>query len=163
MKLEKLSSLALYICIILGAVCFAFFYLWDYGLKDAAEHTSPKFTDLLLFLMYALAATTILLTVGSVVKGIKVNMGTKGPNPTGIPSGMVTVCTWVTVLASLVIGYVMGIGSEQFTTTSGAVTSAGMVQVSEMFLWSIYILAIITVIAVVVCMTGFLSRSASKK
>ncbi len=163
MKLEKLSSLALYVCIILGALCFAFFFLWDYGLKDAADHTAPRFTDAVLYLMYALAAVTLCLTVWGLVKSVMVSLGTKGPNPTGIPSGMVTVCTWSAVIAALVIGFVLGTGSEAFVTTSGAETSAFMVQVTEMFLWAIYILAIITVLAVVVCMSGFLARSATKK
>ena len=112
--------------------------------------------------MYFLAAVTILLTIGSVIKGVITNMGTTGPNPTGIPSGMVTICTWVAVIVSLVLGFILGSGSEQYVTSSGNVTTAFMVQVTEMFLWSIYILAVVTVIAVVVCMTGFLTRTASK-
>jgi len=163
MKLEKLSSLALYACIILGALCFAFFFLWDFGLKNAADKTAPRFTDLVLYLMYALACVTILLTLWGLVKGIMLNTGNKGPNPTGIPSGLVTLCTWVGVVIVLIIGFILGSGNEAFTTTAGKVTSAGMVQVTEMFLWAIYFLSTATVIAVIVCMTGFLTRTATKK
>ncbi|MBO4800863.1 MAG: hypothetical protein J5545_03260 [Bacteroidaceae bacterium] len=164
MKLEKLSNIALYSCIGVGVVCFLLFFMVDYNNMDFdGVHVSPKLTDLVLILMYALFALTAGLTIWSLVRGATTNSGNTGPNPTGIPSGKITLCTWGAVIAALAIGLIAGMGEEPYTTVSGVTTSAGMVTVVDMFLWAIYILAIITIIAVVVSMSGWLTKSATPK
>ncbi|MBQ7494988.1 MAG: hypothetical protein IJT75_04390 [Bacteroidaceae bacterium] len=164
MKLEKLSNIALYACIGVGVICFLLFFLVDYNNMDFdGVHVSPALTDLVLILMYVLFALTAGLTIWSLVRGATTNSGNTGPNPTGIPSGKITLCTWGAVIIALAIGLVAGMGEEPYTTVSGVTTSAGMVTVVDMFLWAIYILAIITIIAVVVSMSGWLTKSATPK
>jgi hypothetical protein len=126
-------------------------------------HVSPALTDVLLFLMYALFAITAGLTVWSLIRGALVNSGNNGPSPTGIAGGKVTLCTWAIVIVALIIGVVAGLGEEPYTTNSGVTTSAGMVTVVDMWLWAIYILAIVAVIAVVISMSGWLTKSATPK
>lgn len=164
MKLEKLSNIALYATIAVGVVCFLLFFVVDYNNMDFdGVHVSPKLTDLVLILMYALFVITAGLTIWSLLRGAAVNSGNTGPNPTGIPSGKVTLCTWGTVIVALVIGLVSGLGEEAYTTVSGVTTSGGMVTVVDMFLVAIYILALVTIIAVVVSMSGMLTKSATPK
>ena len=164
MKLEKLSNIALYASIGVGVVCFALFFLVDYNnMEFDGVHVSPALTDLVLILLYALFVITTGLTVWSLVRGAMVNSGNTGPNPTGIASGKVTLCTWGAVVVALIIGLVAGLGEEPFTTVSGVTTSAGMVTVVDMFIWAIYILAIITVLAVIISMSGYLTKSATPK
>ncbi len=164
MKLEKLSNIALYASIGLGVVCFALFFLVDYSNMDFdGVHVSPALTDLVLILLYALLVVTTGLTVWSLVRGAMVNSGNTGPNPTGIASGKVTLCTWGSVIAALVIGLIAGLGEEDFTTVSGKTTAGGMVTVVDMFLWAIYILAFVTIVAVIVSMSGYLTKSATPK
>ena len=164
MKLEKLSNIALYASIGLGVVCFALFFLVDYSNMDFdGVHVSPALTDLVLILLYALLVVTTGLTVWSLVRGAMVNSGNTGPNPTGIASGKVTLCTWGSVIAALVIGLIAGLGEEDFTTVSGKTTAGGMVTVVDMFLWAIYILAFVTIVAVLVSMSGYLTKSATPK
>ncbi len=164
MKLEKLSNIALYACIGLGVVCFLLFFLVDYSNMDFdGVHVSPALTDLVLILMYALFVLTAGLTVWSLVRGATINSGNTGPNPTGIASGKITLCTWGTVIVALIIGLVSGLGEEAYTTVSGVTTSGGMVTVVDMFLWAIYILAFITIVAVIVSMSGVLIKSATPK
>lgn len=164
MKLEKLSNIALYSVIGVAVVCFALFFLVDYNNMDFdGVHVSPALTDVLLFLMYALFAITAGLTVWSLVRGALVNSGNNGPSPTGIAGGKVTLCTWAIVIVALIIGVVAGLGEEPYTTNSGVTTSAGMVTVVDMWLWAIYILAIVAVIAVVISMSGWLTKSATPK
>lgn len=164
MKLEKLSNIALYTCIGLGVVCFALFFLVDYNNMDFdGVHVSPALTDLLLILMYALLFATAALTVWSLVRGALVNSGNTGPSPTGIAGGKVTLITWATVIVALIIGVITGLGEEPYTTNSGVTTSAGMVTVVDMWLWAIYILAIVVVVAVVISMSGLLTKSATPK
>jgi hypothetical protein len=164
MKLEKLSNIALFTCIGLGVICFLLFFMVDYNNMDFdGVHVSPKLTDLVLILMYVLFALTAGLTIWSLVRGATTNSGNTGPNPTGIPSGKITLCTWGTVIIALAIGLIAGMGEEPYTTVSGVTTSAGMVTVVDMFLWAIYILAFITIVAVVISMSGWLTKSATPK
>jgi hypothetical protein len=164
MKLEKLSNIALFSCIGVGVVCFLLFFLVDYNNMDFdGVHVSPALTDLVLILMYILFALAAGLTIWSLVRGATINSGNTGPNPTGIPSGKITLCTWGTVIAALAIGLIAGMGEEPYTTVSGVTTSAGMVTMVDMFLWAIYILAFITIVAVVISMSGWLTKSATPK
>ena len=66
-------------------------------------------------------------------------------------------------LIIIAIGVVAGLGEEPFTTVSGKTTSAGMVTFVDMWLWAIYILAIVAIVAVVVSMSGYLTKSATPK
>lgn len=164
MKLEKLSNIALYSTIGLGVVCFLLFFLVDYNNMDFdGVHVSPALTDLVLILMYALFVVTAGLTVWSLIHGATLNSGNTGPNPTGIPSGKITLCTWGLVIVTLIIGVVCGLGEEPFTTVSGKTTAASMVTVVDMWLIAIYVLAVAAIIAVVVSMSGFLTKSATPK
>ena len=164
MKLEKLSNIALYTCIGIGVVCFLLFFLVDYNNMDFdGVHVSPALTDLILILMYALFVVAAGLTVWSLVRGATVNSGNTGPSPTGISGGKVALFTWGAVIAALVIGVVAGLGEEDFTTVSGKTIVAGMDTVVDMWLWAIYILAIIAIVAVVVSMSGYLTKTATPK
>ena len=164
MKLEKLSNIALFASIGVGLVCFVLFFLVDYNNMDFdGVHVSPALTDLVLILIYALFVLTAGLAIWSLVRGATINSGNTGPNPTGIASGKITLCTWGAVLAALVIGLIAGLGEEDYTTVSGVTTSGGMVTVVDMFLWAIYILAFITIVAVIVSMSGVLLKSAMPK
>ena len=164
MKLEKLSNYALLGCIIVGVICFGLFFLVDYNNMDFdGVHTSPALTDLVLVLMYILFAFTAGLTIWSLVRGMKINSGNTGPSPTGIASSKITLFTWGGVIVALVIGLLCGIGEDAYTTVSGKTTSGGMVTVVDMFIIAIYILAIATVAAVVVSMSGYLTKSATPK
>ena len=137
--------------------------LYDKYKITAVCDVSPALTDLVLILMYLLFLITAGLTIWSLVRGATINSGNTGPNPTGIPSGKVTLCTWGTVIVSLVIGLIAGLGEEAYTTVSGVTTSAGMVTVVDMWLWAIYILSIIAIAAVVISMSGYLTKSATPK
>lgn len=164
MKLEKISKIALYASIAVGAVCFLLFYLVDYNNFDFdGTHVSPLMTDLLLVLMYIFFFVTAGLTIWSMVHGAKLNSGNTGPNPTGIPSGKVLLGTWGSFVAAIIIGAVTGIGEEAVTTTSGATTSGFMVGVVQMFLIAIYILAFLTIVATIVSMSGCMVKSATPK
>ena len=164
MKLEKLSNIALFSTIGVGVVCFLLFFLVDYSNMDFdGVHVSPALTDLVLILMYALLFVTAGLTIWSLVRGATVNSGNTGPNPTGIPSGKITLCTWGLVIVTLIIGVVCGLGEEPFTTVSGKTTAAGMVTVVDMWILAIYVLAVVAILAVVVSMSGVLTKSATPK
>jgi len=164
MKLEKISNIVLYSTIGIGVVCFLLFFLVDYNNMDFdGVHVSPALTNLVLILMYVLIALTAGLTIWSLVRGASINSGNTGPNPTGIPSGKITLCTWGFVIVVLIIGVVLGLGEPDFTTVSGKTTSGSMVTVVDMWIIAIYALAVAAIAAVVVSMSGFLTKSATPK
>jgi hypothetical protein len=112
--------------------------------------------------MYGLTVVTAILTVWGVVRGIQSTRGNDPAVTTGVPGGKIVVVTIVLLIASLVVGYVMGMNATEFTAADGTVTAANMVTITEMFLWSIYILTIAAIAAVGVSMSGILTKNASK-
>ena len=161
MKIQNISRRALFICIAIIVVCFGAFFTIGYD-NPVGDYNEPQLTESLLWLMYGLTVITALLIVWGIAKGIQ---STKGNDPavtTGVPGAKISVSTIILLIASLVVGYVMGMNATEFTAADGTVTSAGMVTVSEMFLWSIYILTIVAVLVVGVSMSGILTKTASK-
>lgn len=161
MKIEKISKMALYICIGIILVCFALFLTIGYD-NPVGDNNEPLLTDVLMWLMYAMVITTAALTVWSVVRSIQSNKGNDPAATTGVPGGKITLFTIVLLVASLAIGVVLGLGETEFTASDGTVTTAGWVTVVDAFCVSIGILTVAAAAAVVVSMTGILTKSASK-
>ncbi len=147
--------------IAVSCVVFAMFFgFW--GDEMIGEYAAPTFTGLLLFLMYGMVALTAGLTIWAVVKGVASTKGNDSAATTGVPGSKITVCTCILFVLSLVIGYVLGIGESDFTAADGTVTPGSMVTVVDMFIWSIYILAIVAFASIAVSMSGILTKTASK-
>lgn len=147
--------------IAVSCVVFAMFFgFW--GDEMIGEYAAPTFTGLLLFLMYGMVALTAGLTIWAVVKGVASTKGNDSAATTGVPGSRITVCTCFLFVLSLVIGYVLGIGEADFTAADGTVTPGSMVTVVDMFIWSIYILAIVAFASIAVSMSGILTKTASK-
>lgn len=161
MKTEKISKMALYICIGIILVCFVLFMTIGYD-NPVGDNNEPLLTDVLMWLMYAMVITTAALTVWSVVRSIQSNKGNDPAATTGVPGGKITLFTIVLLVASLAIGVVLGLGETEFTASDGTVTTAGWVTVVDAFCVSIGILTVAAAAAVVVSMTGILTKSASK-
>ena len=162
MKIEKISKMALYICIGIILVSFAAFLTIGYD-NPVGDNNEPLLTDVIMWLMYALVIATAGLTIWSGIRGM---MSSKGSDPaasTGVPGGKVSLITWGLFIASLVIGLVLGLGESDFTAADGTVTTGGWVTVVDAFCVSIGILIVAATIAVIVSMTGILTHSAIKK
>ena len=161
MKIEKISSRVLLCCVILIVVCFAAFLLIGYN-NPVGDNNEPMLTDVIMWLMYLLVLVTAGLTVWSAVRGIQNSKGNDPAATTGVPGGKITLFTAGLTIASLVLGWVTGIGEKEFTASDGTVTSAGWVTVVDVFMVSMGILLLAAAIAVVVSMTGIVTKSASK-
>ena len=162
MKIEKISKMALYICIGIILVSFAAFLTIGYD-NPVGDNNEPILTDVIMWLMYLLVIATAGLTVWSGVKGIASSKGTDSAASTGVPGGKVSLITWGLFIVSLVIGLVLGLGEEAFTAADGTVTSAGWVTVVDAFCVSIGILILAATVSVLVSMSGILTKSAIKK
>ena len=161
MKIEKISSRVLLACVILIVVCFAAFLLIGYD-NPVGDNNEPMLTDVIMWLMYVLVAVTAALTVWSLVRGMQNAKGTDPAATRGVPGGKITMFTALLTIASLVVGWGCGLGEEAFTASDGTVTSAGWVTVVDVFMTSMGILLVAAAIAVVICMTGIFTKSASK-
>ncbi|MCR4921687.1 MAG: hypothetical protein K5945_08290 [Bacteroidaceae bacterium] len=161
MKIEKISSRVLMCCVILIVVCFAAFLLIGYN-NPVGDNNEPLLTDVIMWLMYLLILVTAGLTVWSAVRGIQNSKGNDPAATTGVPGGKITLFTAGLTIASLVLGWIMGIGEKEFTASDGTVTSAGWVTVVDVFMVSMGVLLVAAAIAVAVSMTGIVTKNASK-
>ncbi|MBO4642715.1 MAG: hypothetical protein J5661_07665 [Bacteroidaceae bacterium] len=161
MKIEKISKMALYICIGIIVVCFALFMTIGYN-NPVGDHNEPILTDVVMWLMYLMIIATAILTIWGVICGIRSNKGNDPAASTGVPGGKITLFTIILLVASLVVGVVLGLGEPDFTASDGTVTTGGWVTVVDAFCVSIGILIVAAAIAVAVSMTGVLAKSASK-
>ena len=161
MKIEKISSRVLLGCVLLIVVCFGAFLTIGYD-NPVGDNNEPMLTDLVMWLMYLLIIATSALTVWSAVRGIQNAKGTDPAATTGVPGGKITMCTVGFTLLSVIIGWVCGLGETEFTAGDGTVTSAGWVTVVDIFCVSMGMLFVAAAIAVIVSMTGILTKNASK-
>lgn len=162
MKIEKISQMALYICIGIILVSFALFLTIGYD-NPVGDNNEPILTDIIMWLMYLMVIVTAGLTIWSGIKGMASSKGTDPAASTGVPGGKVSLITWGLFIISLVIGLVLGLGESDFKAADGTVTTAGWVTVVDAFCVSIGILIVAAAVAVLVSMTGVLTKSAVKK
>ena len=161
MKIEKISKMALYICIGIIVVCFALFMTIGYN-NPVGDTNEPLLTDVVMWLMYLMIIATAILNIWGVICGIRSNKGNDPAASTGVPGGKITLFTIILLIASLAVGVVLGLGEPDFTASDGTVTTGGWVTVVDAFCVSIGILIVAAAIAVAVSMTGVLAKSASK-
>ena len=161
MKIEKISKMALYICVGIILVCFGAFLTIGYD-NPMGDYNEPLLTDVIMWLMYLLIAATAILTVWSVERSMQSNKGNDSGATTGVPGGKITAFTVVLLIVSLVVGVLLGLGETDFTASDGTITTAGWVTVVDAFCVSIGILLVAAAAAVGVSMTGILTKSASK-
>ena len=130
--------------------------------NPVGDHNEPILTDVVMWLMYLMIIATAILTIWGVICGIRSNKGNDPAASTGVPGGKITLFTIILLVASLVVGVVLGLGEPDFTASDGTVTTGGWVTVVDAFCVSIGILIVAAAIAVAVSMTGVLAKSASK-
>lgn len=161
MKTEKISKMALYICIGIILVCFVLFMTIGYD-NPVGDYNEPKLTNLIMWLMYAMGLVTVIITIWSVIHGIQSNKGAAANATSGVPGGKISFFTMLLMIASLAIGAITGIGEPDFTAADGTVTTGTWVTVVDAFCISIAIMFIAAIIVVAISMTGILTKSASK-
>ncbi|MCM1107596.1 MAG: hypothetical protein NC388_00935 [Clostridium sp.] len=157
-KTEKISSWTLWGSIFLTILVFGIFFIHGYD-NPVGDYNAPEHTELLIIFMYFLAAVTLILTIGSVVNSLIAGSTVSDEKLTGVPGSKVSLASLILLVVSLVPGLVGGMNESEFTAADGTVTSASMVMVTDMFIWSIYILILVAIAAVLVNMAkSFISK-----
>lgn len=163
MKTQLISKYVMLGVIAVSAIVFLLFFFVGWDDEYVGDFVAPMFTSLLLFLMYACVLLTAGLTIWSVVKSSQSNKGVDSASYTGVPGGKIIMFTCIITIVSLAIGGLLGIGEEDFRAADGTVTTGGWVTVVDMFIWSMYILTLVAICAICVTMSGYLTKSATKK
>ena len=152
------SYYVLYACFAIIIVMFAAFFGYRYDNMNEDGLNAPYCTEGLMWLMYGMFFVTCILALWSVVRSIKISMSAKGENITGVPGGKVMAFSFIFMFLSLVIGLVCNLGEPDFVAADGNVTAGYMVTVTDMFLYSTYILLAFTALAMVVNMSGVMKK-----
>ena len=147
----KVSYYIFYVLIALIIVVLGLFFGVGYD-NPMGEYNAPEHTETLIFLMYALFAICVLVTVlGSLalfVSGLK-------DDPKGAVKSILAV-----VLFAAVLGGTYAIGSaEPVTMGDGKVfEDASMLKITDMMIYSIYLLLTVAGVATLVNLTGIFKR-----
>ena len=147
----KVSYYIFYVLVALILVVLGMFFGVGYN-NPMGEYNAPEHTETLIFLMYALFAICVLVTVlGSLalfVSGLK-------DDPKGAVKSILAV-----VLFAAVLGGTYAIGSaEPITMGDGKVfEDASMLKITDMMIYSIYLLLTVAGVATLVNLTGIFKR-----
>ncbi|MCD7720718.1 MAG: hypothetical protein LUC86_05225 [Prevotellaceae bacterium] len=153
MKLEKLSNYVLYAISAIIVLSFLAFFLIGYD-NPEGDKNAPMLTGYLLWLQYALGIIACVLMIWSVVVSARKSSGSDEVKMTGIPGSKIVLVTCAITIVSMIVGLLLGLGEDDFTTSSGSFTPGYMVTLVDVFMWAMYILAVVSVIAVVISATG---------
>ena len=116
------------------------------------EYNAPEHTETLMFLMYAMLAVCVLVTV---LGGLAQFAASLKDDPKGAVKSLVAVALFAAVLIG---AYVMG-SEEPLTMADGSqFTDVTMLKLSDMMIYAIYLLLGVTGIATLVNLSGIFKR-----
>lgn len=147
----KISYYVLYALFAIIGIVLVLFYGVGYNTTNAAGLTEPQYTDLFLYLKYALVVVTIALAV---LAGVAQFVASLKDNPKGAIKSLAGV---LALAAIIIVSY--GMASTEPVMVNGEPYNDTMwLKVTDMFLYSMYILGVITTIATLINMSGIFKK-----
>ena len=147
----KVSYYIYYILIALILVVLGMFFGVGYN-NPMGEYNAPEHTETLIFLMYALFAICVLVTI---LGGLAQFFAGLKDDPKATMKSLLALILFAAVLVG---AYVMG-SEEPLTMASGEVfTDVTMLKLSDMMLYAIYLLLAVTGLATVINLSGIFKR-----
>lgn len=142
-KIRKVSSTTLLVLSVLSVAIFLIFFLGGSSV-DAKGNVDYEFTGLLLYWSYFLFLVTTLAALFFAGRSIFTD---KSKDKVASKAGMIAACVLV---VSLVLGYVLGSGQEikGLNDAAQAYNTSGWLKVTDMWLYSTYVLSFVTIAAV---------------
>ena len=157
MKASKIASIAYYVLLAISLVVFVLFFCVGFGREEAVASgfkKAPQFLSLLMYWMYALVAICTVCTVAGAVtaKGGKVdsNMPKWG-------EVLAQVGTWLFVPV-LLITYLLGDGTPIRMGTGELYESTFWLVATDAMIYTIYVLVIVTILALVASLSGIFKK-----
>ena len=156
MKASKIASIVYYVLLALSVVVFVLFFCVGFGNQESLPsglYKSPQFTDLLIWWMYILVAICGICTVVGAVtaKGGKVDSQMPAWGDTLAKVGL-----WLFVPVLLVTWF---LGSKApILTGTGLYEDAFWLQATDAIIYTVYVLLVVTVIALVASLSGVFKK-----
>ena len=148
----KVSYYVFYVCIALILVVLGMFFGVGYNEINAAGLVEPANTPALMYLMYGMFAVTVIATL---IGAIAQFGGALKDNPKGAIKSLLGL---ILLVVLLIVTYNLG-SSETVVLGGGAEYSdTTMLKVTDMFLYSTYVLFAIAAIGALVNLSGILKR-----
>ena len=147
----KVSYYIFYVLIALILVVLGLFFMVGYN-NPMGEYNAPEHTETLMFLMYAMLAVCVLVTV---LGGLAQFATSLKDDPKGAVKSLVALALFAAVLIG---AYVMG-SEEPLTMADGSqFTDVTMLKLSDMMIYAIYLLLGVAGIATLVNLSGIFKR-----
>lgn len=128
----KVSYYIFYVLIALILIVLGLFFMVGYN-NPMGEYNAPEHTETLMFLMYAMLAVCVLVTV---LGGLAQFAASLKDDPKGAVKSLVAVALFAAVLIG---AYVMG-SEEPLTMADGSqFTDVTMLKLSDMMIYAIYL------------------------
>lgn len=147
----KISYYVLYALFAIIGIVLVLFYGVGYDTTNAAGLTEPQYTDALIYLKYALVAITVALAV---IAGVAQFVASLKDNPKG---AVKTVVALIALVAVVAISYGMG-SAEPIMVNGEPFNDTFWLKLTDMFIYSMYILGVIATIATLINMTGIFKK-----
>jgi len=147
----KVSYYIFYVLIALILVVLGLFFMVGYN-NPMGEYNAPEHTETLMFLMYAMLAVCVLVTV---LGGLAQFATSLKDDPKGAVKSLVALALFAAVLIG---AYVMG-SEEPLTMADGSqFTDVTMLKLSDMMIYAIYLLLTVAGVATLVNLSGIFKR-----
>lgn len=148
----KVSYYVFYVCIALILVVLGMFYGVGYSETNAADLVEPAYTQALMYLMYGMFAVTV---VATLVGAIAQFGGALKDNPKGAIKSLIGL---ILLIVLLIVTY--NIGSSETVIMGGGTeyTNVTMLKVTDMLLYSTYVLFGLAAIGTLINLSGILKK-----
>ena len=148
----KVSYYVFYVCIALILVVLGMFYEVGYSETNAAGLVEPANTPALMYLMYGMFAVTVIATL---VGAIAQFGGALKDNPKGAIKSLIGL---ILLIVLLIVTY--NIGSSETVIMGGGTeyTNVTMLKVTDMLLYSTYVLFGLAAIGTLINLSGILKK-----
>ena len=147
----KVSYYIFYVLIALILIVLGLFFMVGYN-NPMGEYNAPEHTETLMFLMYAMLAVCVLVTV---LGGLAQFAASLKDDPKGAVKSLVALALFAAVLIG---AYVMG-SEEPLTMADGSqFTDVTMLKLSDMMIYAIYLLLTVAGVATLVNLSGIFKR-----
>lgn len=148
----KVSYYVFYVCIALILVVLGMFYGVGYSETNAAGSVEPANTPALMYLMYGMFAVTVIVTL---IGAIAQFGGALKDNPKGAIKSLIGL---ILLIVLLIVTY--NIGSSETVIMGGGTeyTNVTMLKVTDMLLYSTYVLFGLAAIGTLINLSGILKK-----
>jgi len=155
---DRASGRVQAVLVIMSVLLFGLFYLvgFDFPYDEDPRFNAPLLTDAVLWFSYALLVAAFVVSMISVIHGIRMHAGDDRLS-NGIPAMRIAWCIGVLLASSLLITFLFG-SSEPLIVNGRRFTSAFWLKLTDMFINTSIVLGVIAVAAVGYGMSGLNRR-----